>query len=307
MKRTKPLVLISSCILGNKVRFNGGHTKFDWITDYLAKYVDFVPICPEMAMGMGAPREQIHIEYKRGEESRLIGRSGTDYTLQMNAAKEEYSSSLLKKDFDGIIMQAKSPSCALERVKYRNSETGIPDKVEAGIFGKFFIENFPNTPMMDSGRLINLEQRHIFLSKLFANFDFKQNVNSISTFQEFHQSYKYLLMGHDQNKLREMGRLAAKGESLESYRSLLLSVLSSRVSKKNIVNSIFHMLGYLKNDLELNEKKFIHDLLEEYSTQSSLDNKVEPILSFLVEKYNVSYLKSQKFFNPYPRELRLEA
>jgi uncharacterized protein YbbK (DUF523 family)/uncharacterized protein YbgA (DUF1722 family) len=302
-ERKKPLILISSCILGNKVRFNGGHTQQDWIVDVLGKYVDFYPICPEMAMGMGTPREQIHVAYKKDGTPTLVGRSGRDYRNEMNEVKEKYLKELLDMDFDGIIMQGKSPSCGIERIKHRNQDTGIPDKAEAGVFGQFFMDHLPLTPIFDSGRLHNWEQRHIFLSQLFANFTFKQQVKSRADLQNFHKSYKYFLMGYNQDKMREMGRLAANDGDHKAYLGNLLELLSKRICKKNMVNSFYHILGYLKKDLERNEKEFIHQLIDDYANQKSYENKAEPVIKFLVEKYDIKYLKEQKIFEPYPREL----
>lgn len=302
-KRKKPLVLISSCILGNKVRFNGGHTQQDWIVNVLGKYVDFYPVCPEMSMGMGTPREQIHVEYKKGEIPTLVGRSGKDYRREMNELKNDYLQNLLEQDFDGVIMQGKSPSCGIERIKHLNQDTGIPDKAEAGVFGQFFMDHLPLTPIFDSGRLHNWEQRHIFLSQLFANYAFKQEVSDRGELQQFHRRYKYYLMGYNQNVMREMGRLAANDGKFEDYLTLLLDLLSQRICKKNMVNSFYHIMGYLKKDLQRTEKEFIHKLIDDYGNQKSFENKAGPIIEFLVEKYDVRYLKGQKIFGPYPKEL----
>ncbi|EQC52789.1 YbgA family protein, partial [Bacteriovorax sp. DB6_IX] len=189
----------------------------------------------------------------------------------------------------------------VERVKHRNQETGIPDKFEAGVFGQFFIDNFPHTPIFDSGRLHDEQQRHIFLNKLFAYFRFRQNVKTVGDLQAFHKEYKYLLMGYNQNTMREMGRIAANGGDFNIYLEKLMTLLSSRISKKNIINSLYHMMGYLKKDLDLSDKEHIHSLIEDYSKQNSYENKVEPILNFLIEKYDIAYLKEQRFFNPYPK------
>ncbi len=300
------MILISSCLLGSEVRYNGGHTEYKWITRVLGKHADFYPVCPEVAMGLGVPREQIHIEYSPRKDGFIVkNRKGDDLTSLVRRVVDQYRTEFKNIEFDGVILQAKSPSCGLERVKYFNYDSGVTDRYLQGFFAQFLILNMIDVPKIDSGRFHDLDSRIHFLTQVFAHYRFRIHRKLKLPIQDFHRDYKYFLMSYHQDGMRELGKIAARNDEnqMERYRHGLMSMLALPRKKTNILNTLYHMMGYLKKRISRQEKEYLYRLFSQSMTSPVGFKEADRLLHFLIEKNDISYLKRQYYFNPFPQDL----
>ena len=304
----KPKVGISSCLLGYKVRHNGGDKKNDWLVDSLSKFVTWVPICPEVEMGLGVPRKTLHLTGKL-KNPQLI-----EHTTNRNLSDLAYSTSanILSKTtvLDAYIFKKDSPLCGLERVKIYGKNNS-PSRSAVGIFAIQVTEKFKNIPAIEEGRLTDTTQRELFVIKLFATFSFKQIQKKISALQNFHQNYKLLLMAYSPVNYQKLGKIAANPNQLsakqvcEDYFELFVTTLNLQPSRKQWINVFHHMFGYFKTQLESDEKKFILEIFEEYRRGEIPRNSAITVLRQLSHKYKVKYLNDQTLFQPYPKSLQI--
>ncbi len=323
MKDLRPTIGLSHCLLGEQVRHNGGHLKQDWITDELAQFVEFAPVCPEVEMGLGVPREAMRLVYEKDDISLETSPTKKDKSAPINnyteLAKEtnvRLSKSIVEKIEEGLcgfIFAKKSPTCGLERVKIYNRDNGIPDKYGQGLFAEQLTQAIPELPVIDSGRIINTQLREDFVRQSMAFFQFHKLEKRISALQSFHRRYKYILMEYDHGQVAELGRLAAQGhESHEInnlfalYRRKFFEVLKAKSpSKKSRKNVFYHLLGYFKKELSACDKKYFLDLVDDYDRGHVPYITVVKFLDYFVHKYNQTYLADQYYFEPYPKQLSI--
>ncbi|CBW27402.1 conserved hypothetical protein [Halobacteriovorax marinus SJ] len=310
----KPKIAISSCLLGNLVRYDKNHCKDNWIVNELSKYVELVPICPEMRMGLGVPREEIHLYHRPGEKDKVRLKKKFDGQDLTRLAEETYAmmnEDIREVEYDGMILTKKSPSCGIDRVK--TIEEGRPDKVtwSTGLFAKNILENFPSLPIIDSGRLLNKDLRENFLKSVFAHFRFKQVEKNLSSFQDFHKRYKYILMDHSPSSLKSLGQIVANA-SLETidrdfnkYYKLFFKTMSTPSTSQKRCNTLQHFMGYFKKHIDTDEKREILILLEDLRKDIIKYSVILKYFDLLTKKYKVNYLDIQYYFSPYPKELKL--
>ncbi len=302
----KPKVAVSACLLGKKVRHDGGDKHDNYIIDVLSKFLDLVPFCPEVEMGMGVPREPIHFEMDGGEKKLVGVNSKKDYTSLSKRISMEISKSL--QDVDGIILMKKSPSCGLEKVKIYNK--GIPNSNGKGVFAETFVNNYPLIPHIDSGRLINNELKELFIRKIYSYYFFK-SVKSVKDLQKFHREHKYIIMEHSHEGVAVLGRIAAGTQKKpfpqikEDYQKEFSRILDLSSTRKKKCNVFMHLMGYLKVFLNKKEKNNFLKLIEEYKAKKTNYVSVWTLLKHYIEKYDVKYLKEHIFFNPISYELGL--
>jgi uncharacterized protein YbgA (DUF1722 family)/uncharacterized protein YbbK (DUF523 family) len=304
----KPKVLVSACLLGENVRFNGGHLNHPWIDNQLSKHVDFIRVCPEVMAGMGTPRASIRLVNDGGVIKAIEPKSNKDWSDQLEKVSRDFLSQI--KDIHGFIGAGKSPSCGLERVKVYPKE-GMPEKNGVGVFSKIFMEKLNDVPYIDSGRLHNPVECEWFIRQILALFEFDLLEKKISYIQKFHQRYKYVLMEYDQLALKELGALVGNSnkrpveEVFQTYRKTLLESLRKRPNKGTRINVMYHIIGYFKNQLATEERKEFEMAIEDY--QNSIVPYIVPLrlLRLFCEKFDNAYLKEQAYLNPYPQDLRL--
>jgi uncharacterized protein YbbK (DUF523 family) len=215
--KERPLVAISACLLGSPVRHDSNHCKEEWIVEELSKFVDFYPLCPEMEMGLGTPREEIHLYYDEGDKSHIKLRtknSKVELSSQALNTFEVMNKGLNTVKIDGFILTRKSPSCGLSHVKTINSDK--PQEVihSQGLFAKNICEKYPSIPKIDNGRMRNFELREHFIKSVFAHFRFNNLSANIDSLQDFHKRYKYILMEHSPSELQKLGRISANSSKL---------------------------------------------------------------------------------------------
>ena len=304
---------ISSCLLGNKVRWNAGHKLDRYLTNTLGQFVEYVPVCPEVEAGFGVPRESFRL-VGDPENPRLITfKSKTDHTDQMIDWAKKRLKELQKEDLCGFIFKSDSPSSGMIRVKVYN-EKGMPHKVGIGIFARAFMEHFPLIPVEDDGRLNNPLIRENFILQIFTMKRWRDNLarrRGMGNLVDFHTRNKLLLLSHSQKHYRLMGKLVAAGKKMpikdlyDQYQLLLMEALKLKTTIRKNTNVLQHLMGYFKKQLTADEKQELLEVFEHY--RNELVPLIVPItlINHYVRKYDQPYLKQQTYLNPHPMELKL--
>lgn len=302
----KPKVVISKCIEFEHCRWNGNIIKSNFVK-VLKTYVEFHPVCAEVEIGLGVPREPIKII--KSERLKLIQPATMrEYTKNMEKFAETFLTSI--SDIDGFIMKFKSPSCGLYETKYYYDEKPGSAVIEkgAGLFGKAVLDKFPNLSIETEGRLTNLRIREHWLTKLFVLRYFREikDSESYKSLVEFHSRNKLLLMAYNQNLMRKMGRIAANplrmnfDSVVEEYVKLLIRSLSQPPEYTSHINVLMHAFGYFKKMLSSQEKAFFLDELEKYRAGWIPLFVINELLKVWIVRNDELYLKQQSYFNPYP-------
>lgn len=304
---------ISSCLLGEKVRYNGGHQLDHYLADTLGQFVGWVAVCPEVEMGLGVPREAMRLAGDP-ERPRLITRqTGADYTARMKKWAKGRLSELDGEELCGFIFKSRSPSSGMERVKI-HTEDGIPGPVGSGIFAAAFMNAFPLMPVEDDGRLRDPGLRENFIERVFVFSRWRELSRkraAISSLVSFHSDHKYMIMAHSPSHLRQLGRLVAEGkekgaaQTYREYLPLLMEGLKLKATVKKNVNVLGHMMGYFKKFLAADEKQELLAVIEGY--RQELTPLIVPVtlLGHYVRKYDEPFLQRQYYLNPQPVELML--
>ncbi|WP_372652226.1 YbgA family protein [Halobacteriovorax sp.] len=313
-EESKPIIAISSCLLGKLVRYDKNHCQDKWILQELSKYVEIVPICPEMEMGLGVPREEIHLYFNKEDKTdiRLKNKyEGSDLTELAEETYKRMNTDLFTKNIDGFILTKKSPSCGLDNVKTIQKDDPSVVTRSVGLFAKNILENFPSTPTIDSGRLLNKSLRENFLKGVYAHYRFQTMEKTPGKFQEFHKKYKYILMDHSTINLKKLGKIVADAkketinDSLNDYYTLFFETLSIEATPKTRCNTLQHLMGYFKKNLESHEKSEVLTLLDDYRDDIVNYDVLLKYFDLLTKKYDVPYLLTQYYFAPCPKGLKL--
>ena len=304
---------ISSCLLGKKVRFDGGHKRDRYLTDILGDYFKFVPVCPEIEVGMGVPREAVRLEGET-ESPRMVGnKTGQDWTDRMS----QYVDRRVKRadigGLRGFILKSRSPSCGMERVKVYPKPGSVAVK-GVGLFARGLLETHPNLPVEEEGRLNDAGLRDNFIVRVFAYHRVRQLFDQPfrrGAIVDFHAAHKFLVLAHSPRHYTELGRLVAKIKGLspaqfkQEYTELFMQGLKLKSTVKKNVNVLMHIAGFLKKLATPQEKKDIQSAITDYHRE--LVPLVVPItlMGHFVRKYKIDYVKNQIYLNPHPKELML--
>jgi uncharacterized protein YbgA (DUF1722 family)/uncharacterized protein YbbK (DUF523 family) len=304
---------ISSCLLGQKVRYDGGHKRDSFLTDVFGPFVEWVPICPEVEFGMGIPREPIRLVW-RGEDVRLVAeRSGTDYTRPMRAWARKCVRQLEELELCGYVLKQDSPSCGMERVRVYSPES-MPSKTGRGVFAGALISHFESLPVEEEGRLNDARLRENFVERVFAYHrlrSFFAERWTLGTLVAFHTAHKLQLLAHSPVDYRELGRLVADSKGVPrstlraTYEAGFMRALSKRATPRRHVNVLHHILGHFRGRLDDEARAELRSLIDDY--REGLIPLVVPItlLGHYVRKLSVSYLSGQCYLEPHPKELML--
>ena len=309
----KPRIGISACLLGRAVRYNGGHCRDRFLTDTLGRFVEWVPVCPEVECGLPTPRESMHLEGELSSPRLVTTRTHVDHTDRMQRWASKRIKELEQGDLCGFIFKTNSPSSGIRAIRVYD-RNGFPRKVGVGVFAKPFMEHFPLLPVEDEGRLHDAGIRENFIERVFALKRYRAFLasgGSLGGLVEFHARHKMQLMAHSQRHLSEMGKLVAQaadgfpGQVRERYEELLLKALGLKATEKKNANVLLHMLGFLKARLSPDEKQEMLEVIGQY--KAALVPLIVPItlLQHYVRKYDELYLKRQSYLNPHPMELKL--
>jgi uncharacterized protein YbgA (DUF1722 family)/uncharacterized protein YbbK (DUF523 family) len=304
---------ISACLLGQEVRFDGGHKKDAFLTDVLAPHVKWVPVCPEVEVGMGTPRETLRLVRQNGGIRMLTTRSLVDHTDPMNAWARRRVEALAREDLDGYVLKKDSPSCGMERVKvYGSDGPGMRDG--RGLFAEALMRRLPLLPVEEEGRLLDPRLRDSFIERVFAYRRLKDlfaSKWSIGTLVRFHTAHKMSLLSHSTTAYREIGRLVAEGAQLSRselrgrYEELFMTTLARPATTRRHTNVLSHMAGHLKDKLDAASRQELVGAIEEY--RQGFVSLVVPLslISHHVRVHAVDYLAGQVYLQPHPRELML--
>ena len=310
---TSPIkVGISSCLVGQEVRFDGGHKQSKYCQQVLANHFDFEPICPEMAIGLGTPRRAIRL-IKDEDIIRVVASDGSfDVTEKLNDFSQKTSATL--SHLSGYVFCAKSPSCGMERVTLYQAGTNNGQRDGVGVFAAQVMKDHPLLPVEEDGRLSDPVLKENFITRVFCLNDLYKSMDGNPTpgkIIAFHSRYKYTLMSHSTVGYKELGKLVAKvadydiHEFFAIYRTQLMQTMSIRASRKNNTNVLMHLQGYFKKELESPQKKELALVIQEYN--QGLLPLLSPItlIKHHLGIHTNEYLAKQSFLNPYPQELRL--
>ncbi len=305
---------VSSCLLGEKVRYDGQHKHDSYIAGILSQWFEFVPVCPEFELGLGVPREPMRLEGDPDHPRLVTIKTRRDLTGAMQTWCDQRVENLEKENLCGFIFKSKSPSSGMERVKVYPENGGMPVKQGRGLFARAFMDHFPYLPVEEEGRLHDSALRENFIERVFTLKRWREMLakdSSRSGLVKFHEQHKYLLMAHSIPHYRELGRIVAgmKGQRLPriqaDYHDRMMKALALRATVKKHVNVLQHMAGYFKKQLEADEKKELQEVIGRY--RDGYVPLIVPvtIINHYVRKYDQPYLKSQYYLNPHPIELQL--
>ena len=304
---------VSSCLLGQKVRYDRGHKRDRFLTDELDPFVDWVPVCPEVESGLGLPRPTMHLAKNADSVALIETKSGLDHTRTMEAFSRRRVRELRELDLSGYVLKKDSPSCGMARVKVRN-EKGMPDRNGIGVFAAILLQALPNLPIEEEGRLHDARLRENFIERIFAF----QRLNSLFTGRwtprqavAFHTAHKLQLMAHSTNVYRDLGQRVAtvkglpRSEFRDGYIRDFMTALSKVASPGRNTNVLQHCAGYFKKQLTSGERAELANLIHDYRT--GLVPLVVPLtlIRHFARLYDIEYLKGQYFLDPHPRELML--
>jgi uncharacterized protein YbgA (DUF1722 family)/uncharacterized protein YbbK (DUF523 family) len=311
---TGPLRLgISRCLLGDEVRFDGGHKRDNFLTDVLGPYVEWVPVCPEVEAGLGTPREGMRLVGDPAHPRLLTIKSGRDHTRALEKMTTGRLAELGNLDLSGYVFKRGSPSCGVERVRVY-TEQGMPSHSGVGIFVRAFVEQFPLIPVEEEGRLCDAPLRENFIERVFCYHryqDLLQNGVTRQALVQFHTIHKYLLMAHSPQHYQVLGRLVGQAERYRPkelahrYGELFMKALAVKATVRKHVNVLQHILGYFKDQLAVREKAELLGVIGDYHHR--LTPLIVPLtlMKHYVQQFEVHYVQDQVYLNPHPKELML--
>jgi uncharacterized protein YbgA (DUF1722 family)/uncharacterized protein YbbK (DUF523 family) len=312
-EKEKIRVGVSSCLLGEQVRWNGEHKKDVFVYEVLGRYFEWAPSCPEMEIGMGVPREAVYLEGK-ANAAKLIGKeTKTDWTAKMVKYSRQRSRELGRAGICGYIFKENSPTCGVQGVKLF-SESGNPAGQGSGLFAHTFMERCPLVPVEEEGRLHDPKIRENFIVRVFSYHRLLrlfEKKYSRSALVQFHTNQKFLLLAHSRKHYDRLGRLVANDKKVPpaklvgQYTELFMQTLSVKTTVKKNVDVLHHLLGFLKEILSKEEKQDILETIQDYHNQWVPLVVPLTLLRHHVRTHNIEYLMNQVYLNPHPKELML--
>ncbi|MFO8084384.1 MAG: DUF523 and DUF1722 domain-containing protein [Desulfobacterales bacterium] len=313
MMEHKIRVGVSACLLGQKVRFDGGHKHDRFITDTLGQYLEFYPVCPEVEVGFSIPRESLRLVGDPKNPRLKTTKTNEDHTDRMLQWAKNKVVELEKENLCGFIFKSKSPSSGMERVKVY-SEKGMPQQSGIGLFARAFMEHFPLIPVEEEGRLHDPKLRENFIESIFALKRWRETLDknySLGGLVDFHTRQKLLLLSHSPTHYRNMGKLVAdakkypKDDLFSRYEMLFLEAVKLKTTLKKNINVLQHILGYFKKELSTDEKQEVIEIIQQYRIGNVPLVVPLTLLNHFVRKYQQPYLMKQAYLNPHPVDLKL--
>lgn len=301
---------ISSCLLGQAVRYDGGHKHNGYITDTLGRFFEFVPFCPEVAIGMGVPRAPIRLVKTAGAvRARGVRDPALDVTDPLTAYAERVAPKL--KPLSGYILKAGSPSCGMERVGLVTSK-GAPAGKAAGVYAARLMQLRPEMPFEEEGRLMDPARRENFIERVFVYNRWQQLTTrrlTAGALVDFHTRHKFIVLAHDEKAYRALGRLVAEAgrgpvaELGERYIGLLMQALRKPATRARHANVLEHLGGFFKKHLDAADKREWQELVSSY--RRGRLPRVVPVtlLRHYLRRFPDPYLAGQHYLAPHPDEL----
>jgi uncharacterized protein YbgA (DUF1722 family)/uncharacterized protein YbbK (DUF523 family) len=306
-------LLVSACLLGDPVRYDGGHKRDPYLVETLGRFVEWIRVCPEVDSGLGVPRDSMRLVGDPARPHLVIVKTGVDLTERMERFARARMKELEPLDLCGYICKKDSPSSGMERVKVYDA-AGLPARRGAGVFTRIFMEHFPLVPVEEEGRLQDPLLRELFVERVFCLKrwrDLTREGLSLRRLIGFHTDHKLLLLSHSRKGHDELGRLVAgvRGSAPRrfhhDYLGLFMDTLSQKTTVKKHCDVLLHMVGHFKTLLTPDERQELLEVITRY--RGRLVPLIVPLTLFhhYVRKYGVQYLARQVYLNPHPVELML--
>jgi uncharacterized protein YbgA (DUF1722 family)/uncharacterized protein YbbK (DUF523 family) len=301
-------------LLGKKVRFDGGHKRDVFLVETFGRFVEWVPVCPEVEMGLGIPRETLRLVHDRGGNRLIMPKSGADHTEGMSRYALRRVTALEKENLCGYVLKKDSPSCGMERVRVYSPRGGAPSRTGRGLFAEALLAAYPQLPVEEEGRLCDPRLRENFVERVFAyrrvRSLFEQRW-AIRDLVAFHTAHKFQLLAHSPKGYEKLGRLVAQAKSLPreevpaQYEAEFMAALGVRATPARHANVIMHMLGFFKEQLDHDSRHELLSVTEDYRRR--LIPLIVPLtlIRHHVNRHDVSYLRGQMYLDPHPKELML--
>jgi uncharacterized protein YbgA (DUF1722 family)/uncharacterized protein YbbK (DUF523 family) len=310
----KPIRIgISQCLLGEQVRFDGGHKLDRFITKTLGQYFEWVPVCPEVELGLGTPRETLRLIQLEEGIGLVMPKSGRDWTRQMNEYAKTRVAQLAGENLTGYILKSDSPSCGMERVRVY-APSGMPTRNGVGFFARELLRHFPDLPIEEEGRLSDPRLRENWIQRVFAYHRLRvlwEAKWTIGDLVGFHTAHKLVLLAHSPKAFTDLGRLVAGSKKMsrqelhQQYQTGFMATLKILATRGRNANVLQHMAGYFKKQLDDESRQELQDHIADYR-QGYLPLIVPvTLIKHYVRQFGVSYLAGQVYLNPHPKELAL--
>jgi len=303
---------ISTCLLGEKVRYDGGHKRDAFLVDELGRWVEWVAVCPEVELGMGTPRPSVRLEEEQGGVRMVSPQTGVDFTARMNAFAERRVRELQQLELDGYVLKKNSPSCGMARIRVHGPQGLRKDGV--GLFARALLEGWPHLPIEEEGRLADPVLRENFVERVFCRNRWRTLLGGARTRRrlvEFWTAHKMLVRAHDERGYQRLGRIVGSAqkegtrELFARFEAEFFGALSVKTTRRKHTNVLQHALGYLKDTLDAHDRAQLVTSIEDY--HRGLLPLIVPLtlLRFQIRKYEIAYLAGQLYFDPHPKELML--
>jgi len=305
----KPIVIVSRCLGFDHCRYNGQMIAAPFI-QRLGEFVEYIPVCPEVEIGLGVPRDPIRIVNEKERTILFQPATGRDVTEAMIGFVHKYIGQI--DQVDGFILKNRSPSCGIHDVKiYTGMEKGASIKKGSGFFGGAVTDRFHGLPIEDEGRLTNFSIREHFLIRLFTLSRFRRmkKERSMKALVDFQSRHKYLLLSYNEFRYRQCGRIVANHEKqeidqvLEMYEQELKLVFQRIPKTASMINTILHLFGGISKYLSADEKRFFLNTVEEYRDERIPLSTLNYLIHAHAIRFNVRFLLEQVFIDPYPKSL----
>jgi uncharacterized protein YbgA (DUF1722 family)/uncharacterized protein YbbK (DUF523 family) len=304
-------IAASSCLLGNPVRYDGGHKHNAYLTKTLSNYFELVGFCPEAAIGMGIPRPPIRL-VQREDGIHAVGLIDPDMdkTVELSAYARQVAPQLT--GFSGFIFKKDSPSCGMERVKVFD-DNNVPARTGTGVFAAGIMQQCPQLPIEEEGRLLDPGLRENFIERVFVYYRWQQIEKSLTpaALVGFHSQHKFNVLAHDEPAYRRLGRLVAdagtdKFHSIgKSYIEILMQAMKKPATRKKHTNVLMHIMGYIKPHLESDDKRELLEVLDSYRVGHVPLIVPITLIRHYLRRFPHPYIEQQYYMNPYPEELML--
>jgi uncharacterized protein YbbK (DUF523 family)/uncharacterized protein YbgA (DUF1722 family) len=307
------LIGVSACLLGEQVRYDGGHKRNAFLLEELASHVRFVPVCPEVGIGLGIPREAIRL-VRRGDDIRLLGSGGADHTDAMRRWAATVTGQLRERDLSGFVLKKGSPSCGLERVRVWDEGAQRPTPAGRGVFAQALVDAMPELAIEEEGRLNDPGLREQFVDRIFAHArmrDFFAGQWTTGSLVRFHSAEKAAVMAHDPEAARRLGRLVAGQRQLEperlarSYRALHAAAYARPATPGRQANALTHLAGHIKGRLGACDRQELREAIDDYRMGLLPVAVPLALLSRHLRAVGANWARSQTYLRPYPKELGL--